>query len=210
MSAATESPGGFSELVLASGNQGKLVEFQALLAPLGLRLKSQAQFGIAAPDEPHPTFLENALLKARHACAASGLPALADDSGICVQALDGAPGVHSARYSAMAGGPPGDAANNQLLIKRLRETADRRAYYYCVLVLVRSVSDPQPLIADAIWSGEVLEEPRGAGGFGYDPFFYLPSVGRSAAELSALEKNSLSHRAKALAVLVAKLREQRF
>ena len=208
LSTITESRVGFSDLVLASGNPGKLSEFQALLAPLGLRVRSQAEFGVAAPPEPHPTFLENALLKARHASAACGLPALADDSGICVNAFGGAPGVHSARFSAMAGGEAGDAANNRLLIERLRGSADRRAYYYCVLVLVRNVNDPQPLIADAIWNGQVIDEPRGQGGFGYDPHFYLPELGRSAAELSAQQKNSLSHRAQALAVLVAKLREQ--
>lgn len=193
---------------MASGNPGKLAEFQTLLTPLGLRVRSQAEFGIAAPPEPHPTFLENALLKARHASAASGLPALADDSGICVHALGGAPGVHSARFSQLAGGEAGDAANNRLLIKSLRGIADRRADYYCVLVLVRSENDPQPLIADAIWSGEVIDLPRGNGGFGYDPHFYLPLQGCSAAELSAEQKNSLSHRAQALNVLVAKLREQ--
>ena len=208
MSKASELPTVVSELIIASGNQGKLAEFQVLLSPLGLRVRSQAEFGIAAPPEPHPTFLENALLKARHASAATGLPALADDSGICVLALGGAPGVHSARFSQLAGGEAGDVANNRLLVERLGGIADRRAHYYCVLVLVRSEFDPQPLIADAIWSGEVIDMPRGHGGFGYDPHFYLPAHGCSAAELSARQKNSLSHRAQALNVLVAKLREQ--
>lgn len=195
------------DLVLASGNHGKLLEFQALLKPLGLQLRAQTELGIAAPAEPHPSFVENALLKARHASERSGLPALADDSGICVNALGGAPGVHSARFSEQAGGAPGDDANNRLLVRRMTNQTDRSAYYYCVLVLVRGVSDPQPLIADAIWAGQVRDQPRGRGGFGYDPYFYLPALDMTVAELSADQKNSLSHRAQALRALIARLRD---
>lgn len=199
-----------SSLVLASANEGKLAEFRALLAPLNILIRSQAEFGIHTPPEPHKTFIENALLKARHASRLSNLPALADDSGICVNALAGAPGVYSARFAELAGAGAGagDATNNRLLIERLRGCEDRSAYYYCVLVLVRDVDDPQPLIADATWSGQVVEDARGQGGFGYDAHFFLPALGRCVAELSATEKNSLSHRAQALRRLVLQLRER--
>ena len=195
-----------SRVVLASGNAGKLRELGALLAPLGIELLAQSQLGIGDAEEPHPTFVENAIAKARHAARASGLPALADDSGICVDALGGAPGVHSARYAMLAGGPKDDAANNARLVRELARHTDRRAHYVCVLVLVRSPEDPQPLIAEGLWHGEVIAQPRGAGGFGYDPHFLLPSLGRTAAELTAEEKNRVSHRAQALRTLVAKLR----
>lgn len=195
-----------SRLVLASGNAGKLREFGALLAPLGLEVCSQAELGIEPCPEPHATFVENALEKARHASRRSGLPALADDSGICVNALAGAPGVYSARYSERAGGPAGDEANNRLLVSRLASQPDRSASYYCVLVLVRSADDPQPLIADGLWAGEVILEPRGSGGFGYDAYFYLPDLGLTAAELPAARKNAISHRGQALRALVGKLR----
>jgi XTP/dITP diphosphohydrolase len=192
-------------VVLASGNAGKLRELGALLAPLGVELVPQGQLGIGDADEPHPTFVENAIAKARHASAASGLPALADDSGICVHALGGAPGVYSARYAMLAGGPKDDAANNARLVGELAAHADRSAHYYCVLVLVRSADDPQPLIAEGSWHGEVIAQPRGSGGFGYDPHFLLPALGRTAAELSADEKNRVSHRAQAMRALLERL-----
>lgn len=196
-----------TRLVLASGNAGKLREFGALLAPLGLTLVSQAELGVSEADEPHCTFLENALAKARHASAATGLPALADDSGICVAALKGEPGVHSARY---AGEPRSDERNNQRLLADLAGVTDmaaRHAWYYCVLVLVRHAADPQPLVAEGSWHGQVLFAPRGSGGFGYDPLFYLPAGGCSAAELDPAEKNRVSHRGLAMQRLLARLRE---
>jgi XTP/dITP diphosphohydrolase len=192
-------------IVMASNNPGKLREFGALLAPLGIEVLSQAKLGIGEAEEPHPTFIENALAKARHASRESGLPALADDSGICVDALGGEPGVHSARYAAMAGGPRDDEANNARLLDQLRGARSRRAHYACVLVLVRSAQDPQPLIAEGNWAGEVIAERRGAGGFGYDPYFLLPELGQTAAELSAEHKNRISHRGQAMRELVAKL-----
>ncbi|GAA4341286.1 RdgB/HAM1 family non-canonical purine NTP pyrophosphatase [Pigmentiphaga soli] len=193
------------KLVLASNNAGKLREFSQLLAPRGFELVTQGSLGVPEAAEPHPTFIENALAKARHASLLTGLPALADDSGVCVVALGGAPGVYSARFAAMHGGEKSDAANNALLIERLRGAADRRAYYYAALVLVRAADDPQPLIGEGAWHGEIVEQPRGAGGFGYDPHFLLPAFGRTAAELTAEEKNRHSHRARALAVLMEKL-----
>jgi len=193
-------------VVLASNNPGKLREFSALLAPLGIELLPQASLGIGEAEEPHPTFVENAIAKARHAARASGLPALADDSGVCANALGGAPGVHSARYAALAGGPRDDAANNARLLRELAGAEDRSAYYYCVLALLRSADDPQPVIAEGVWSGTVIEDARGDGGFGYDPHFLLPALGRTAAELPADEKNRLSHRGQALRALVERLR----
>lgn len=183
------------KIVLASSNAGKLREFAALLAQAGLEVVGQQALGIAAADEPHATFLENALAKARHASAASGLPALSDDSGLCVAALAGAPGVHSARY---AGPDATDAGNNAKLLRELDGIDDRRAHYCCVLVAVRRADDPEPLVADARWHGEILRAPRGTGGFGYDPLFLLPDRGASAAELSPDEKNRISHRGRAL------------
>jgi XTP/dITP diphosphohydrolase len=155
-------------------------------------------------DEPHATFVENALAKARHAARHAGLPALADDSGICVAALNGEPGVHSARF---AGEPKSDERNNAKLVALLRDQADRSAHYYCVVVLVRHADDPEPLIAEGRWHGEVIDRPRGAGGFGYDPYFLLPDLGRTAAELEPHEKHAASHRGKALRRLLAILRE---
>ena len=190
-------------LVLASNNRGKLAEFSQLLAPLGFDLKSQQELGIPEAPEPHATFVENALAKARHASRLSGMPALADDSGICVPALGGAPGVQSARY---AGEPKSDAANNRKLVETLSSHADKSAYYYCVLVFVRHADDPQPVIADGCWNGEIVDEARGEGGFGYDPHFLVPSLGKTAAQLSAEEKNRLSHRGQAIRALLEKLR----
>ena len=189
-------------LVLASNNSGKLAEFAQLLAPLGFHLKSQGDLNIPEAEEPFGTFVENALAKARHASQLSGLAALADDSGICVPALGGAPGVQSARY---AGEPRSDAANNAKLVREIAQYTDKSAYYYCVLVMVRHAADPQPIIADGIWHGSLIEQPRGQGGFGYDPHFFLPRLGKTAAELSAEEKNSLSHRGQALRALINKL-----
>jgi XTP/dITP diphosphohydrolase len=189
-------------LVLASNNSGKLAEFAQLLAPLGFHLKSQGDLNIPEAEEPFGTFVENALAKARHASQLSGLAALADDSGICVPALGGAPGVQSARY---AGEPRSDAANNAKLVREIAQYNDKSAYYYCVLVMVRHAADPQPIIADGVWHGRLIEQPRGQGGFGYDPHFFLPRLGKTAAELSAEEKNSLSHRGQALRALINKL-----
>lgn len=191
-------------LVIASNNAGKLREIQAILAPLGCEVLAQAALDIAEADEPHFTFIENALAKARHVAECSGLPALADDSGICVPALAGEPGVHSARY---AGEPKSDVRNNQKLVSELACARDRRAYYYCAMVLVRRAADPQPLIGEGCWWGEVIAEARGRNGFGYDPHFLLPDLGKTAAELDPEHKNRISHRAQALAALVAKLRE---
>ncbi len=189
-------------LVLASNNRGKLAEFAQLLAPLGFALKAQGELGIPEAEEPHATFVENALAKARHAARLSGLPALADDSGICVPALGGAPGVYSARF---AGEPKSDASNNAKLVKELTAHADKSAYYYCVLVCLRHADDPQPVIAEGRWDGEIVSEPRGAGGFGYDPHFLVRDLGKTAAELSADEKNRLSHRGQAMRALIGKL-----
>ncbi|GAB3263426.1 non-canonical purine NTP pyrophosphatase [Chitinimonas naiadis] len=192
------------QLVLASNNAGKLKEFSRLFGPLDIELIPQGQLGVSEAEEPHVTFVENALAKARHAAAATGLPALADDSGICVPALGGAPGVYSARY---AGEPKSDSRNNQKLVAELSGQPDRRAYYFAVLVLVRHADDPQPLIVEGRLDGEVLDMPRGEGGFGYDPYFLIPSIGKTAAELTPEEKNPISHRGKALALLLDKLRE---
>ncbi len=190
-------------LVLASNNPGKLKEFSGILGPIGFALHPQGEFGVPEAEEPHATFVENALEKARHAARLTGLPALADDSGVCVNALGGAPGVWSARY---AGEPKSDARNNEKLVTDLAAHADKSAYYYCVLVYVRHADDPQPVIADGRWDGEIRAEARGANGFGYDPHFWIAALGKSAAELSPLEKNALSHRGQALRALVEKLR----
>jgi len=190
-------------LVLASNNRGKLREFAELLAPLDFEVLLQADFNIPEAEEPHCTFVENALEKARHAARLSGLPALADDSGLCVEALGGAPGVLSARYG---GEPKSDQRNNQKLLAELAGQKNRRAHYVCVLVLVRHAQDPQPLIAEGEWHGEIMTAARGAGGFGYDPLFLVPQLGRSVAELEAAQKNSLSHRGQALQRLIERLR----
>ena len=194
-----------SRLVLASGNAGKLREFDALLRPLGFNLVAQSALGVREADEPFNTFVENALAKARHASSFTGLPALADDSGICARALGGMPGVRSARYAAMAGGEHSDAANNARLIAELAGQPDRHASYVCVLVLVRHAEDPVPLIAQAHWHGEVIDTPRGSGGFGYDPYFWLADEACTAAQLSPARKNEVSHRGRALRALVEQL-----
>ncbi|MDO8346360.1 MAG: RdgB/HAM1 family non-canonical purine NTP pyrophosphatase [Rugosibacter sp.] len=190
------------KLVLASSNPGKLAEFAQLFAPLDIELLSQSAFAVPEAEEPHPTFVENALAKARHAARLTGLPALADDSGLVVAALGGAPGVHSARY---AGEPKSDVRNNEKLLAALAHSADRRAHYVAVLVLLRSAEDPQPLIATGAWHGAIALAPQGSGGFGYDPIFLVPELGKTAAELSAEEKNRRSHRGQALRQLVEQL-----
>ena len=191
-------------LVLASDNAGKLREFRALLAPLAYDVVAQGELGIAPAPEPHPTFVENALAKARHAAGASGLPSLADDSGLCCVALGGAPGVRSARF---AGEPGDDERNNREVLRRLQGADDRRAHYACVLVLCRTADDPEPLIAEGRWFGRIALAPSGDGGFGYDPLFEpADGEGRSAAQLPAEEKNRISHRALALRELVRRLR----
>ena len=196
----------FERLVLASNNAGKLREFRRLLTPLAIDVVPQSELGIPEADEPHVTFVENALAKARHASAHAKLPALADDSGVCVAALAGAPGVQSARY---AGEPRSDARNNQKLVAALQGVADRRAHYYCVLVLVRHADDPEPLIAEGIWHGTIVDTPRGAGGFGYDPHFLDADSRLTGAELPLAQKNELSHRGKAMRALLARLAEAR-
>jgi XTP/dITP diphosphohydrolase len=195
------------QVVLASNNAGKLREFAALFETAGIELIPQGRLNVPEAEEPHPTFVENALAKARHAAKLTSLPALADDSGLCVVALRGAPGVYSARYAQRAGGEKSDAANNAYLVEQLAAESDRRAYYYCVLALVRHADDPEPLIAEGRWHGEVLDAPRGANGFGYDPYFFLPTLGSTAAELEPAVKNATSHRAIALQHLLVRLSE---
>ncbi|MFJ2986577.1 RdgB/HAM1 family non-canonical purine NTP pyrophosphatase [Collimonas sp. NPDC087041] len=190
-------------LVLASNNAGKLKEFGQLLAQIDFDVRPQGEFDVPEAEEPYLTFVENALTKARHASRLTGLPALADDSGVCVNALGGAPGVLSARY---AGEPKSDAENNRKLVADLAPHADKSAYYYCVLVFVRHANDPQPVIADGRWNGVIIDTPRGEGGFGYDSYFLLPEQNKTAAEFSAAEKNAISHRGQALRALVEKLR----
>lgn len=190
------------KLVLASNNAKKMKELNALLAPLGFEVIPQGQLGIPEAEEPHCTFVENALAKARHAAQHSGLPALADDSGLCVEALHGAPGVLSARY---AGDPKSDARNNEKLLTHLKGHTNRKAHFYCVLVLVRAANDPQPIIAEGEWPGEILPEQQGEGGFGYDPLFFVPEFGQTAAEMDAETKNQLSHRGRAMQKLIERL-----
>ena len=192
----------FPRLVLASNNEGKLREFRRLLSPLGIEVIPRVELGIAEADEPHVTFVENALAKARHASAQASLPALADDSGVCVAALGGAPGVQSARY---AGEPKSDQRNNAKLVAALRGVSDRRAHYVCMLVLVRHADDPEPIIAEGQWHGTIVDEPRGTGGFGYDPHFRDDATGLSGAQLPLERKNELSHRGKAIRALIDKL-----
>ena len=191
------------KLVLASGNPGKIREIARLLTPLGLEILPQSEFGVGPAEEPHVTFVENALAKARHASAATGLPAVADDSGICVTALGGAPGVYSARY---AGPSASDEENNARLLSEMSEVADRRAHYYCVIVMMRHADDPQPIIAEGEWHGEIVRRPRGSGGFGYDPLFLDCRSGRTGAELAPAQKNRVSHRGKAMRKLIRALR----
>jgi XTP/dITP diphosphohydrolase len=192
------------KLVIASNNPGKLREFQFMLQPLGIEVLTQTQLGITETEEPHVTFIENALAKARHASRLSGLPALADDSGICVTALGGAPGVLSARYAG--DNPKSDRRNNEKLLQDMQGVADRRAHYYCVLVLLHHADDPQPLIAEGEWHGEIGYAEHGDGGFGYDPLFWLPEFGKTGAQLEREQKHAISHRGKALRVLLEKLK----
>ena len=188
------------KLVLATHNPGKVREIQAMLAPR-FEVLPQSALGIGEAEEPHDTFIENALAKARHASRAAKLPALADDSGLCVDALGGQPGVHSAYYAGRDGNrEERDERNNRKLLAELEE--ERRAYYCCVMVLVRHAGDPRPLIAEGLWHGEIARSPRGSNGFGYDPLFLLPALGKTAAELDPVEKNGISHRALALARLL--------
>ena len=196
------------KLVLASGNPGKLRELAAILDDLGYELHPQSEFGVGEVAETGTTFVENAIIKARHAAQHTGLPALADDSGIEVDALDGAPGVYSARFS---GENASDAANNALLVEKLRgvAAADRSARYRAVIVLLRHAADPSPLICEGSWEGMIQLTPAGEGGFGYDPYFFLPELGCTSAQLSADEKNRISHRGQALAELKRRLQECR-
>jgi len=193
------------KLVLASNNAGKVREFQALLAPLHIEVIPQGELGIAAAEEPHHTFVENALAKARHASAASGMPALADDSGICAHALNGEPGVYSARYAGKNGD---DAANNQKLIAALANESNRGAHYVCALVMVQSEYDPEPLIVQTRWYGQIVDQAKGENGFGYDPYFFLPELGKTAAQLDPAQKNLISHRGQALRELIAQLQNR--
>lgn len=203
------------KIVIATNNVGKLNEIAAILAPLEIEIVAQSTLGVTEAEEPHCTFVENALAKARHASAHTGLPALADDSGVCVEALAGAPGVHSARFA----GPPAagdtsgragqDERNNRKLLDLLKNATNRKAHYYCVIVLVRRADDPQPIICEAEWQGEIVKTPRGSGGFGYDPLFLLPALNKTGAELKADEKNRISHRAQALTLLAQRLRAER-
>lgn len=194
-------------VVLASNNAGKLREFSAILGTAGIEMVPQGALGVPEAPEPYLTFVENALAKARHASQVTGLPALADDSGLCVRALGGAPGVHSARYAQRADGTRSDADNNAKLVAALSGVADRRGSYVAVLVYVRSADDPRPIVVEGIWNGEVLDTPRGDQGFGYDPYFFLPDLGRTAAELSLAQKNRVSHRARALQSLLGLLHD---
>jgi XTP/dITP diphosphohydrolase len=195
------------KIVLASNNAKKLGELQALFAPLGVELVTQGSLGIPEAEEPFESFVENALTKARHAARASGLPALADDSGLAVEALGGAPGVLSARYATLFGRPKSDAENNAVLLEKMADLADRRARFVCALVAVRSAEDPEPLIAMGRWQGEILRAAQGEGGFGYDPLMFIPALGASVAQLSAAQKNALSHRALASVDLLQQMRE---
>jgi XTP/dITP diphosphohydrolase len=188
------------KLVLASNSAGKVREFTALFAPLGIAIIPQGDLGIAAAEEPYFTFVENALAKARHASQESHLPALADDSGICIAALGGKPGVRSARY---AGEEASDAKNNAKVIAELKDISDRRAHYVCALVFIRHALDPEPVIVQTQWHGEFMDTPRGNAGFGYDPHFFIPALGKTAAELDPAEKNKISHRGQALRQLLA-------
>lgn len=192
------------KLVLASNNAGKLREFSALLAPLGCQVIAQGELNVPEAEEPFHTFIENALAKARHASRLTGLPALADDSGLCVDALGGAPGVLSARF---AGEPKSDARNNAALLAALDGKTPRSGHYYCVLVLVRHADDPQPIIADGVWRGQVLSAAQGDGGFGYDPLFQAQGESVSVAQMDAAAKNAISHRGQAMRALAAKLAE---
>ena len=193
-----------SQLVIASGNAGKLREIARILSPFGIEAVPQSQFNVPDCPEPYATFVENCLAKARHASLHSGLPALADDSGICVDALGGAPGVQSARY---AGEPKSDASNNDKLIADLANETNRRAHYTCVMVYVCHPDDPDPVIAEGRWFGEIIDTPRGENGFGYDTYFLVPELEKTGAELDEDTKNIISHRGHALRDLVEKLKQ---
>ena len=193
------------KLVLASNNAGKVKEFQALLAALNFQVIPQGELGIPSAEEPHFTFVENALAKARHASATSGLPALADDSGICAHALNGQPGVMSARFAGEQGD---DAANNRKLIQELKDRADRGAHYVCALVFVNSANDPEPIIVQTRWYGQIVNQAVGSNGFGYDPHFFLQDQNCTAAQLDPVQKNLISHRAQALRELIVQLRSR--
>jgi XTP/dITP diphosphohydrolase len=197
-----------NSIVLASGNPGKLKEFNALLEPLGLTVIPQASLNISEAPEPHPTFVENALAKARHASAHSGLPALADDSGLCVRALNGAPGILSARYAQTEQGVRSDLANNEKLVHALHHVSDRCAWYVAVVVFLTHPDDPQPLIAEANWFGEIVDLPSGSNGFGYDPHFFISEYGCTVAQLDPVLKNAVSHRGQAMNILLSKLKER--
>ncbi len=190
------------KLIVASSNAGKLREFGQILGPLGIEAVPQSECAVPDAEEPHLTFLENALEKARHASRMTGLPALADDSGICVDALGGEPGIHSARY---AGEPRSDMRNNEKLLEALKNCEKRSAHYHCVIVYLRHAEDPEPIVAEGRWEGVILDAPRGDAGFGYDPLFLDPVLGKTGAELDRDIKNKVSHRAKALAELLKKL-----
>ena len=195
------------QIVLASNNAGKLREFGQMLATVDFEVLPQKHFAIPEAEEPHVTFVENALAKARHASRLTGLPALADDSGVCVTALGGAPGVSSARYASVGSSEPkSDERNNQKLIADLQGKVDRRAHYVAVLVFVRHADDPQPIVCEGEWHGEIIDTPRGTNGFGYDPYFLVPDLNQTAAEIGADEKNQRSHRGKALAQLIERLK----
>jgi XTP/dITP diphosphohydrolase len=195
------------KLVLASNNAKKLVELQALFAPLGIELVNQGSLGIPEAEEPFSTFVENALTKARHAAKLSGLPALADDSGLSVDALGGAPGVRSARYALDVGGEKSDAANNERLLREMAAIEDRGARFVCALVALRSADDPEPLIAMGRWAGQIITVASGEGGFGYDPLMHIPALGKTVASLGAEVKNRHSHRALAALHLIEQFRE---
>ncbi|WP_432787181.1 dITP/XTP pyrophosphatase [Oligella sp. MSHR50489EDL] len=195
------------QIVLASNNQGKLKEFAALFDQYGVKIIPQGELNVPECDEPFQTFLENALAKARHASRVTGLPAIADDSGIVVPALKGFPGVMSARYATLFGEEKSDANNNARLIRELQRHADKSAAYLAVLVFVRDTDDPAPLVAQSWWHGVIIDEPRGEHGFGYDPHFYLPEHERTAAEMEPALKNSLSHRANALKKLILEMEQ---
>jgi XTP/dITP diphosphohydrolase len=197
--------------VLASGNAGKLAELNAMTASLGWQFESQASLGVGEAAEPFSTFLENALTKARHASAATGLPALADDSGLCLSALGDAPGVRSARWAQLQGCTEliqtlgQDGANNEVVARAMRGQSDRRAKFVSVVVFVQHAHDPVPIVAYGEWRGEYLEQARGTGGFGYDPYFFVPDLGLSAAQMPAAQKNQISHRANAMKNLLVQL-----
>jgi XTP/dITP diphosphohydrolase len=198
-----------TQWVLASNNAGKLREFAQLFAQAQIDLIPQGQLDISEAPEPYNSFIENALVKARHASRCSGLPALADDSGLTVRALGGAPGVLSARYAQLENGEKSDAANNLKLLEALAGVEDRSASFVCVLVFVRHAEDPNPLVAQGAWHGEIATQVSGEGGFGYDPLFYLPQLGLSAAQLPAILKNTVSHRGQAMVKLMDNLRDHK-